>query len=176
MKKIVFILILCSVFCLDVLSQIKINKLDVKGQKEGLWITPSIYGVSECYYKNGVLSGTYMEFNKERNMLTLGEYNDGQICGNWYHFGKQGHLMISFKNIQKNTGHFLTDKDGKEYIPDYQCYYIGYYSNGTIKEEGIILWYEGDDPVSDCSSEYGLWKYYDEDGNLTNTVNHQQYP
>ena len=74
-----------------------------------------------------------------------------------------------FKDFSKNTYSIMNEGDKKTTTPDYKCYSVSYHPNGNIKNEGILLWSEGEAPESDFSREYGIWKYYNEKGILINT-------
>ena len=76
-------------------------------------------------------------------------------------------MWFCLNDFSKNTYSTINEGDGTKYTPDYNCHMISYYLNGNIKEEGLLLWSEGESPESDFSIEYGEWKYYDENGNLT---------
>ena len=148
----------------------KINQMNDKGQKEGLWVdTIHKIRLQEVYYKSGIKSGIFKQYNLKGKLLIFGEYSEGKMCGTWYHFEQDGHLIMIFKDFAKNTYSIINEGDGKEYIPDYKCYMTSYYPNGNVKDEGLLLWNEGESPESDFSVEYGEWKYYDESGNLTKT-------
>lgn len=151
----------------------KINKFNDNGQKHGLWVDTihNSFALRETYYKNGIESGIFKQYNLKGRLLILGEYYDGKMCGTWYYFGNYGHLIMTFKDFSRNTYSIINEEDGKRYVPDYKCYAISYYPNGNIKEEGLLLWSEGESPVSDFSREYGEWKYYDEYGKLIETKN-----
>ena len=146
-----------------------INKLDSKGQKEGFWVDSTKHRIQEAYYRNGILSGVFKEYNQMERLLIIGEYKNGKMCGTWFYFGNTGHLIMTFKDFAKNTYAIINEGDGKKYIPDYKCYSLSYYPNGNIKDEGILLWSEGESPESDFYVEYGEWKYYDDTGKLTKT-------
>jgi len=148
----------------------KVNQLNSKGQKEGLWIdTIQKIRLREVYYKNGIESGIFKQYNLEGRLLIFGEYCEGKECGTWYYFGSYGHLIMTFKDFSKNTYSTINEGNGEIYVPDYKCYMTSYYSNGNIKDEGLLLWNEGDSFESDFSIEYGEWKYYDETGTLIKT-------
>lgn len=146
----------------------KINLYNNKGQKEGLWKEDiNKYWRTETYYHNGKKNGIYKKFSTRKNGLeSFGEYRNDTITGTWYHFGDYGHLMMTFSEFAKNTHPVINENNEEKYIPDYKCYMISYYPNGRKKEEGLLLWNEGESPESDFSVEYGEWKYYDENGDL----------
>ncbi|MFA6703160.1 MAG: hypothetical protein WCS06_10935 [Dysgonamonadaceae bacterium] len=174
MQAKMFIMILaCLALSTNIFSQRgyaeKINRLNSKGQKEGFWVDIAKYRIKESYYKNGILSGVFKEYNQKGRLLILGEYKNGRMCGTWFYFGNVGHLIMVFKDFDKNTNSIINEGNGKKYVPDYKCYSISYYPNGNIKDEGVLLWSEGESPESDFSVEYGKWKYYDETGKLTKT-------
>ena len=47
----------------------KKNQFNNKGQKEGFWVEKSTYWIRERYFKNGMLSGIYKEFNSDGKLL-----------------------------------------------------------------------------------------------------------
>jgi len=148
----------------------KINQFDNEGRKEGLWKEYiGKYWYNEVYYNKGKISGVFRQSKKTGELSIFGEYCEGKMCGTWYHFGDYGHLMMILKDFSSNTFSIINEEDGKRYVPDYKCYSISYYPNGTIKDEGLLLWPEGETPESDFSHEYGEWKYYDENGKLVKT-------
>lgn len=144
----------------------KINQINDK-QKNGLWVDTIHNRLQEIYYKNGIESGIFKQYNLKGRLLILGEYCNGKMCGKWYFFENTGHLWFVFKDFAKNTDPVVNEENGKKYVPDYKCYSVSYYPSGGIRDEGVVLWNEGDTPESDFSVEYGEWKYYDEKGNLT---------
>ena len=171
--RVVLILAICfSLFNFVVLAQNgyedKVNRYNHNEQKEGLWKeNTSKYWRTETYYQNGKKNGIYKKFSTRRNELELfGEYRNDTITGTWYHFGDYGHLMMTFSEFTKNIHSIITGNNKGKYTPDYKCYMTSYYPNGRKKEEGLLLWNEGESPESDFSVEYGEWKYYDENGNL----------
>ena len=142
----------------------KKNQFNNKGQKEGFWVEKSTYWIRESYFKYGMLSGVYKEFNSDGKLYIFGEYLDDKRCGTWYFFNDMGALWMIFKDFSKNTASIINEGDKKRYVPDYKCRSFGYYPNGNVQEEGWLLWSEGDAPESDMSVKYGEWKYYDESG------------
>jgi hypothetical protein len=146
----------------------KVNQVNEKGQKEGLWKEDfNKYWRTETYYHKGKKNGLYKMFSTVRNELeTFGEYRSDTITGTWYYFGDYGHLIMIQKNFQNNTHQIPAEHHAQGFCP-YCCYSIAYYPNGNKKSEGILLWDEA--PESDFTFEYGEWKYYDENGNLTKT-------
>lgn len=145
----------------------KVNQLNSKGQKEGLWIEDTQNVKCYSYFKNGVRDGLYWCVNKLKNRISsFGEFLNGEYSGTWYYFGDYGHLMMIQKDFQKNIYKTPIEHHAQGVCPC-RCYCIEYYPNGNKKSEGILLWDE--DPQSDFTFEYGEWKYYDENGNLTKT-------
>lgn len=168
--KFCFMVVLCLAVNVNIFAQRwsteKINQFNSQGKREGLWRDTFSYCIYEQYYRNGIKNGFSKEYNREtRNLYTFGEYKDGQMCGTWFFFEITGHLMFILKDFGVNT----TPVKGRKAIPEYKCYFIGYYPNGNIENEGELLWYAEDVPESDTSVEYGKWKYYDENGNLIET-------
>ena len=146
----------------------KINQYNNNGQKDGFWSDTTDVGIIQCYYKDGLLSGLYKIYSSTGFLVFLGEYENGQMSGTWFHFYHTGHLATILKNFEPNTD-TLYNNLNEAFVPDHKCYTISFHLNGNVKDEGALLWYEGDDPESDMSIEYGEWKYYDEDGNLIKT-------
>lgn len=173
--KLYVIAIFCLILNINAFSQKgyaeKINQLNGKGQKEGLWKEDiNKYWRAEIYYHNGKKNGLYKSFSIPSGELScFGEYKNDTIIGTWYYFGSYGHLIMIFNDFSKNTFVITNEGDGGIYTPDYKCYMVSYYPNGNKKDEGIILWNEGESPESDFSVEYGEWKYYAETGELTKT-------
>lgn len=167
MKRVLIVLLVFSSF--SVLGQNKINQVDSNGKKQGYWIEDN--GYKECYYKNNLLHGFCKTYSKINHTLdALGEFDNGNYSGIWYFFDeKKGFIIGKFFDIEKNTDIIIVLDDGhtKE-KPIYKAYNINYYPSGIIKEEGQILY---DDSFEIDYYEYGLWKYYDEKGNLIKTVN-----
>lgn len=174
MKTKLFIMILTGlVLHINIFAQKgyaeKINQYNEKGQKDGFWIDTVHNVVFERYYKDGIESGVFKQYNQNGKLLIFGEYRNGQMYGTWFYFGNTGHLIMVFKDFAKNTYSVVNEGNEKKHIPDYKCYSISYYSNGNIKDEGVILWNEGESPESDFTFEYGEWKYYNDTGELIKT-------
>jgi len=172
MKVKIFVMIITSLilFQMSMYAQKeyadKVNQLNSKGQKEGFWKENLDYQITETYYHNGVKSGIFKAFSKNKELSCLGEYHNGEITGIWYYFGDYGHIMMIQKNFQKNTYQTPAEHHAQGICP-YRCYCVGYYPNGNKESEGILLW--NISPESDFTFEYGEWKYYDENGKLTKT-------
>jgi hypothetical protein len=172
MKTKLFIMILTGlVLNINIFAQKgyaeKVNQLNSKGQKEGLWIKEDKYHKYFMYYQNDVLNGTYSVVNTAKNVLcNFGQYLNGKHYGIWYYYGDFGHLLMVQKDFIKNDKPIPAEHHAQGSCP-YQCYCITYYPNGIKKSEGILLWNE--DPEDDFTFEYGEWKYYDDTGNLIKT-------
>lgn len=171
MKKKILVLLIISFFLFytDVFAQNgyvdKINQLNNNTKKEGLWIKEDKYHKYFMYYLDGILNGPYYVINTTKNVLScFGQFLNGEYSGTWYYFGDYGHLMMIQKDFRKNT-YIVPKEHNSTIICPHRCYCITYYSNGGIESEGILLWDE--DPESDFTFEYGEWKYYDQNGNLT---------
>lgn len=144
----------------------KTNQFNEKGQKEGYWTEDRGFDKVELYYHNGKKSGLFKSYSKKGTLDAFGEFKDDEISGTWYYFGDKGHLISIRKDFAKNTKPVLLDI-GQSFVYPHKCYYISFYPNGKIEEEGVLLWDE--DPELDTVHEYGEWKYYDESGKLTRT-------
>lgn len=143
-----------------------INHLDERGMKEGLWKLNRKYRLIETYYKGGIESGVYKEYNQNGRLLCFGEYKDGKMHGIWYYFDTDGHLMTILKNFAANTDTIVNGGDNKKYVPDYMCYSISFFPNGHNHNEGKLLWSKGEHPLSDFAIKFGEWKYYNSKGQL----------
>ena len=152
-----------------------INQVNNKGEKDGFWIDSTRYRKTEKYYKDGKQFGIYKEYNPRGRLLTFGEYKDGKMNGIWYFFDQKGFLIMLFRDFSRNIYSIINEGDKCVITPDYKCYSISYYTNGNIKNEGLLLWSEGEAPESDFSNEYGVWKYYNENGELIKTKEFKQY-
>ena len=143
------------------------NITDANGKKQGLWIEESGRTRIERHYKDGIRSGVYKQFFAGK-LSILGEYTNDKESGIWYIYDNE-RVWMTFENHAQNYDTITREWDKKRYVPDYKCYSKAYYPNGNIKDEGWLLWNEGESPESDLSIEYGEWKYYDEEGNLVRT-------
>jgi len=143
----------------------KINQANKQGKKEGLWIENNTHYIDYMYYHNGNPNGMFYRIKKTNNSLVwLGELSNGDYSGIYYMFSDYGHLIEEMKDFQKNIKKSIEHQT--QGICHFSCYCINYYPNGNKKSEGTLLF--DDTPVMD-SFEYGEWKYYDENGNLTKT-------
>ena len=141
------------------------NKTDENGRKQGLWIEGDETSHIEMHYKDGIISGVFKHFLAGK-LFSLGEFTDGHYSGIWYYYDDDGGIESSCENFAPNHD-TIHQKWAEKCVPDYKCYLKLYYSNGNIKEEGWIVWNES--PLSDFSLQHGIWKYYDETGNLIRT-------
>ena len=91
-------------------------------------------------FKNGKLNGEFKEFFENGSLFQVGTFKNGDI-ENVKAFYENGNLKFEQK---------LKNRKGK---------YRGYYPNGKLEAEGEV--FQGD--------EIGLWKYYNEEGNLLKT-------
>ena len=53
-----------------------------------------------CTYKNGVQHGQYIKFWENRVIQETGNYFNGERCGIWYKYNRNGHLTYGYKSIQ----------------------------------------------------------------------------
>ena len=159
--QILFWLLVLCIHC--VMAQEKsvpqVNQLNEKGNREGLWIEENEIFRNFTYYLDGKKNGPCYGIDKRTNSPSrVGEFKNGVYNGVWhYFFYEDGVFFTSVLKDFKKCEHPETN-----YV--YQCYAITYYPNGNKAEEGI--WLFVDDPLNDCTSEYGKWKYYNEDGSL----------
>lgn len=143
-------------FCLYSCGAEKVTGLVV--EKDGAY-------TYEKYMKNGVEDGVYKGYFNGK-LSFFGEMSNGNYSGNWYWFNENGEIMIKFSNFSKNDDNLTLKELNK--TPEFKCFYEGYFSNGMIKEKGLVLFFKGDDPVSE-GMEYGKYIYYDEKGNVIKT-------
>jgi antitoxin component YwqK of YwqJK toxin-antitoxin module len=150
----------------------RINQLNENGQKEGYWIENRYVGWKrEIYYKNGIPHGNYKGYDGYGRLIWFGNYSNGMEAGTWYSFGDYGELMGVMKDFVKKNTTLVRRDGGIETTFDSQCYSISYYPNGTIESEGLVLYYEDEGPWMDTAYDFGLWKYYNEFGELIKTEN-----
>jgi len=141
----------------------KTNQLNSQGQKEGLWVEDDENDIDYIYFHNGEANGMFYRIKKCNNSLTwFGELSNGEYVGTYYIFSDYGHLIFACNNFTKNTDSISLSN----IVPESKCYCINYYPNGFVESEGFLLF--SDSPSFD-SFEYGEWKYYDENGKLTET-------
>ncbi|MDD4608547.1 MAG: hypothetical protein PHY71_00125 [Bacteroidaceae bacterium] len=170
-KKLLFAAIIGLVLHFNMFAQKgyaeKINQLNEKGQKVGLWKeNRNKYERTEIYYHNGKKNGLYRVLNITNGELYFfGEYKNDTIIGTCYFFGDFGHLSMIQKDFKKNNKRIPIK--GVQGILPYQCYCITYHPNGIKESEGILLWSEDSD--GEFTFEYGEWKYYTDTGVLTKT-------
>lgn len=146
------------------------NQYDKDGKKDGFWVEQyNSYWVQYVYYLHGVQHGIIRGYNTSTSQLDyIGELYYGEMVGTWLYFDDKNHLLskcYDFKDtltlIPKVQNYSI------EYAP-HNCYWIDYHSNGRIKAEGRLFFF--DDPQMDDSGPYGVWKYYDATGTLVNTI------
>ena len=91
-------------------------------------------------FKNGKLNGEFKEFLKMASLFQIGTFKNGDMKN----------IKVFYENGNLKFEQNLKDRKGK---------YRGYYPNGMLEVEGEV--FQGD--------EIGLWKYYNEEGNLLKT-------
>ena len=91
-------------------------------------------------YKNGKLNGEFKEFFENGSLFQIGTFKNGDMKN----------IKVFYENGNLKFEQNLKNKKGK---------YRGYYPNGQLEAEGEV--FQGD--------EIGLWKYYNEEGNLLKT-------
>lgn len=160
------LLLLTSFCCLSGFAQRpSTNQYDAHGKKDGLWIEKSEWSFYSSY-KNGELNGLTFNIGPKRTISGFAVYKDNQPVGTFVECDDFGRLLYIVLECGKNTSYSITDEEGKRYIPDYKGYFIGYYADGLIESEGILVWDKEDELQTD-SINYGVWKYYDRNGNVT---------
>ena len=111
MKKIL-ILIAYLLFSYNIYGQ---NLIDSLGRKQGRWTKLESRKLrGECYYKNGLLDGQMVIFDKLGRVKKEIDYQNGKIYGK-YRIYKKGILLheISFKNNLVDGDYFLYYSDKK---------------------------------------------------------------
>ena len=91
-------------------------------------------------FKNGKLNGEFKEFFENGSLFQMGTFKNGDMKN----------IKVFYENGNLKFKQNLKDRKGK---------YRGYYPNGMLEAEGEV--FQGD--------EIGLWKYYNEEGNLLKT-------
>ena len=91
-------------------------------------------------FKNGKLNGEFKEFFENGSLFQVGTFKNGDMKN----------IKVFYENGNLKFEQNLKDRKGK---------YRGYYPNGKLEVEGEV--FQGD--------EIGLWKYYNEEGNLLKT-------
>lgn len=91
-------------------------------------------------FKNGKLNGEFKEFFENGSLFQIGTFKNGDMKN----------IKVFYENGNLKFEQNLKDRKGK---------YRGYYPNGKLEVEGEV--FQGD--------EIGLWKYYNEEGNLLKT-------
>ena len=175
-KLSVVLLLLLSTYCginnlySQDLPTFEFNQTDESGLRTGIWVEEDYYKTFDTY-KNGVLNGISLTINPKTNKpYVICEFSNGEYSGTWYAFDDDGRLIYMLTDFKKNTLpaasiHGVQGVNGD--IFENQCYSVSFHTNGNIKCEGILQF--DDAPDSDFSFEYGLWKYYDENGCLIKT-------
>lgn len=175
-KLSIVLLLLLSTYCginnlySQDLPTFEFNQTDESGLRTGIWVEEDYYKTFDTY-KNGVLNGISLTINPKTNKpYVICEFSNGEYSGTWYAFDDDGRLIYMLTDFKKNTLpaasiHGVQRVNGD--IFENQCYSISFYKNGNKESEGILQF--DDAPDSDFSFEYGLWKYYDENGCLIKT-------
>lgn len=172
----VSLVLIASMFC-DVnklysqdIPSFEFNQTDESGLRTGIWVEEDYYK-KIVTYKNGMRNGISLTINPKTNKpYVICEFSNGEYSGTWYAFDDDGKLIFMLTNFKKNTlpaasVFGIQSIDGG--VLENQCYSISFHENGNKASEGILQF--DDAPDSDFSFEYGLWKYYDENGCLINT-------
>ena len=91
-------------------------------------------------FKNGKLNGEFKEFFENGSLFQIGTFKNGDMKN----------IKVFYENGNLKFEQNLKDRKGK---------YRGYYPNGKLEAEGEVF----------QRDEIGLWKYYNEEGNLLKT-------
>lgn len=164
-------IVLFSVFCIvNSYSQKLISAEEAKTKKLQGLIKEVVHSrIFYTYYNQGIQDGAFVQTDLDGGIVIIGEYKNNEMCGTWYYFERDGMLMFKLDQFARNKNLVVNNDDYKNLIPEFKCYSTSFHSNGKVKDEGILLWCDGDSPESDMSIEYGEWKYYDTDGKLIKT-------
>lgn len=116
------------------------------------------------YQINENFTGQIIKKYKNGQVKSIENFKNGKLNGEFKEFFENGSLsqITIFKNgDMKNIKAFYENGILKfeQNLKDRKGRYKGYYPNGQLEAEGEV--FQGD--------EIGLWKYYDEEGNLLKT-------
>ena len=154
-----------------------INRVNVRGEKHGTWITFYSDGTKkeEEIYKNGVLDGTTKLYSEKGNLLNERSYREGQIIEEGIQIKAEPILLITYYEDEvtiKRKGTYLDS------IPN--GYHYFYDREG--KSEKSIRYIMGvriaEGPVDENEKRMGEWKNYFETGELKSSggfVNDRQH-
>ena len=141
-----------------------------------------------CGYKNGKMDGKYVAYYETGVLQGEGKMSKGQMVGEWKHYYPDGKI----KTIEKHDwrGKLETfdswDQEGNHVIVDGTGTLVTYYPDGSIEQTATYKnchfdgsnegWY----PSGQKEHEFfykdgkptGVWRTWDENGELTSTENH----
>lgn len=140
-----------------------LNQYNTDGEKIGLWITDNEAGYRNiAYYRNGKNHGISVYYDLRSGYLSLfAEFTDGAPSGHWFEFGYYGQLIGERYDFKNND--IILHLSSGDICPATYCYSVYYYDNGVIQQEGEELFFD----LGEIDYwEYGLQKYYNEDGTL----------
>ena len=147
-------------------AQNKYNQIDSNGLKQGLWVSDYPAERVETNYYNGQRHGICVAYSRMSNKISsIGEFRNNVMSGTWYMFDDYGILLYKVVDIVENKDNY-SFADGTHYYggkPKHKAHFVNYYPNGNVESEGIILF---SDSFESESSQYGMWNYYDDKGNL----------
>lgn len=150
----------------------QVGKYDQKGRPVGTWKWYYESGqlLREEVYSEGLRNGVMTEYDENGNIITQGEYIDGQKEGHWFFqmddYREEGDYVAGERNgVWKHTytpsgkqrfeGSFVNGvPDGKQ---------TWWHENGRIWQEGRYVY----------GRKEGDWKYFDEDGIITLTITYK---
>ena len=158
-----------------------INKYDDNMcQKDSLWVVQDWSPGHDAFFSlfEGKHNGIAFSIRKATNTLDWLEYSingdpgiiidfaNGSFIGGYNYPG----CLDTFYYIRINNSSTIENKDGLLYLPRYQAYTKSYskdfFDSPHLKSEGIIIWDINEDFRFDYN-QYGEWKYYDKEGNVT---------
>ncbi|MCH5216545.1 MAG: hypothetical protein J1F10_06350 [Muribaculaceae bacterium] len=148
-----------------------INRFDSEGKKKGCWFTKLSNTESYLvmsYYLNGEVCGITRFFKKVDDRYILDSYEIPVRPGSYGMSMDNSYNEVSFivTCISPNINFKIQQEKVKYYGPNTKQGYLYIYENtGRIISEGWII-FDEDSFIVD-SYNVGIWKFYDETGNIT---------
>lgn len=148
-----------------------INRLDSNGQKTGCWLTKYINSdnyITMSYYIKGEVCGINRVFKRVDDRYILDSYDipakPGSYGMSMHNFYNEDSFILTC--ISPNINFKTQQEKVKYYGPNTKQGYLYIYENtGRIISEGWIIFDEESFIVD--SYNVGIWKFYDETGNIT---------
>jgi hypothetical protein len=148
-----------------------LNQKDAQGRKQGLWIEGK-HGIKEAYYVNDVKQGLFRSYDAKTGKLdAFGWYEGGIPSGTWHYFDQYGRLYLSEAIMPENKTIKIKNAAGELIVHPFISHVKLYHDNGLISSEGVAIYEES---VQFDFYRFGLWRFYDEQGNLLRTENYPE--